>query len=182
MRRAALAVLLLPVVGPALAEDTPVAPAPPPPVFLTGAAAMANNEGASAGAVTLRDGNSGVLLRLELTGLTPGWHGLHLHEKGDCSDAADGFKASGSHAGHGNGALHGLLNPSGPETGDLPNIHAAADGTAHAELFIAGLTIVDLIDGDGTAILVHAGEDDHQSQPIGGAGARVACGAIEKSS
>jgi len=42
--------------------------------------------------------------------------------------------------------------------------------------------IVDLIDGDGTAILVHSGEDDHLSQPIGGAGARVACGAIEKSS
>ncbi len=180
MRRAALAVLLLPLAGPALAQDTAVAPPPPPPVFLTGTAPMANNEGGSAGAVTLKDGNSGVLLRLELTGLTPGWHGLHLHEKGDCSDATAGFKASGAHAGHGNGALHGLLNPSGPETGDLPNLYAAADGTAHAEIFIAGMKVIDLIDGDGTAILVHAAEDDHQSQPIGNAGDRVACGVIAK--
>lgn len=180
MRRAALAVLLLPFAAPAFAEDTAVAPPPPPPVFLTGTAPMTNNEGAAAGTVTLKDGNSGVLLRLELTGLTPGWHGLHLHEKGDCSDAAAGFKASGAHAGHGNGALHGLLNPSGPETGDLPNIYAAADGAARAELFIAGMKVIDLVDGDGTAILVHAAEDDHMAQPIGGAGDRVACGVIAK--
>jgi len=181
MRYAALA-CLLPFAATAVAQDTQIAPSPPPPIALTGNAAMEDVKGVSAGTVTLRDGNSGVLLHFELTGLTPGWHGLHLHEKGDCSDAAAGFKASGAHAGHGNGALHGLLNPSGPETGDLPNLYAAADGTAHAEMFIAGLKIIDLIDGDGTAILVHSGEDDHLSQPIGGAGDRVACGAIEKSS
>ncbi len=180
--RAVTLALLLPFAGSAIAQDTAIAPPGPPPVALTGTAAMIDGKGASAGTVTLKDGNSGVLLRLELTGLTPGWHGLHLHEKGDCSDAADGFKASGAHAGHGNGALHGLLNPSGPESGDLPNLWAAADGTAHAEIFIAGVKIVDLIDGDGTALLVHAGEDDHQSQPIGGAGARVACGVIAKDS
>ena len=181
MRRAALA-LLLPFAAPAFAEDTAVAPTPPPPVFLTGTATLFDAAGKEAGKVTLKDGNSGVLLRIEAAGLTPGWHGLHLHEKGDCTDAADGFKASGAHEGHGNGALHGLLNPSGPEAGDLPNLYAAADGSAHAEVFVAGVKIVDLIDGDGTAILVHSGEDDHLSQPIGGAGARVACGAIEKSS
>lgn len=181
MRRAALA-LLLPFALPAAAQETPVAPAPPTPVFLTGAATLLDGAGKDTGKVTLRDGNSGVLLRIEATGLTPGWHGLHLHEKGDCTDAADGFKASGAHEGHGNGALHGLLNPAGPEAGDLPNLYAAADGSAHAELFIAGVKLVDLTDGDGTAILVHAGEDDHQTQPIGGAGARVACGVIAKDS
>jgi Cu-Zn family superoxide dismutase len=179
MRRAALA-LLLPFAAPAFAQETAVAPAPPPPITLTGTAAMSNGEGVSIGTAILKDGNSGVLLRFDLTGLTPGWHGLHLHETGTCADAAAGFKASGAHAGHGNGALHGLLNPSGPETGDLPNLYAAADGSAHAELFIAGLKIIDLIDGDGTAILIHAGEDDHMTQPIGGAGDRVACGVIAK--
>ncbi len=177
MHRAALA-LLLPFAAPAFAQDAPVPPAAP----VAGVAQLQDKDDAATGAVTLQDGRTGVLMRIEMGGLTPGWHGLHLHEKGDCSDAADGFKASGSHAGHGNGAVHGLLNPDGPETGDLPNLFAAEDGSAHAEIFIPGVTTADLIDSDGTAILVHAGEDDHLSQPIGGAGARVACGVIEKSS
>lgn len=180
MRRAVLALALPLFAAPAAAQDEPVAPAPPPPVFLTATAKLLAAGGGEAGTVTLKDGNAGVLMRIEASGLTPGWHGLHLHEKGDCSDAAEGFKVSGKHEGHGNGALHGLLNPAGPEAGDLPNLHADADGTAHAEIFVAGLKIVDLTDGDGTAILIHAGEDDHQSQPIGGAGDRVACGVIEK--
>lgn len=182
MRRAILILALPLFAAPVFAQDAAVAPAPPPPVFLTGQASLLDNTGKETGKVTLRDGNSGVLLRIEAAGLTPGWHGLHLHEKGDCGDAAAGFKASGAHEGHGNGALHGLLNPSGPEAGDLPNLYAAADGTANAEVFIAGLKIIDLTDGDGTAILVHAGEDDHNSQPIGGAGERIACGVIEKAS
>lgn len=176
--RCAVLSLALPVLAATALADIPP---PPPPLLETGSATLLGAEGKEVGKVTLRDGNSGVLLRIEATGLTPGWHGLHLHEKGDCTDAADGFKASGAHQGHGHGALHGLLNPAGPEDGDLPNLYAAADGAAHAEIFIAGVKIVDLVDGDGTAILIHEGEDDHQSQPIGGAGARVACGAIEKS-
>lgn len=179
MRRSLLCLPFLAL--PAAAQETPVAPPPPPPLLESGAATLIGIAGSEIGQVTLRDGNSGVLLRIEATGLTPGWHGLHLHEKGDCSDPAAGFQASGAHQGHGHGALHGLLNPSGPEDGDLPNLYAAADGTAKAEIFIAGVKLVDLVDGEGTAILVHAGEDDHHSQPIGGAGDRVACGAIEKS-
>lgn len=166
----------------AVAQETPAAPAEPAaPVMLKGSASLASNQGASMGKVTFQDGTSGVLIKIESTGLTPGWHGTHFHEKGDCSDASDGFKASGSHTGHGSGVEHGLLNPKGPESGDLPNIYAAADGTANAELFVSGMKLVDMVDADGTALIIHANADDHMSQPIGGAGDRVACGVVTKS-
>lgn len=163
------------------AQEAPTAPVPPPMTLMKGAASMTDATGASIGTVTLADGTSGVLLRIEANGLTPGWHGIHLHMTGDCSDTEAGFKASGAHVGHGGGAEHGLLNPKGPESGDLPNIYAAENGTAKAEVFISGIKIVDLVDADGTSIIIHANEDDHMSQPIGGAGDRVACGVITKS-
>ncbi len=79
---------------------------------------------------------------------------------------------------------HGLLNPAANETGDLPNLYAAADGTAMAEIFTpsVSLSVADrapLLDADGSALVIHAAPDDHTSQPIGGAGARVACAVIK---
>jgi Cu-Zn family superoxide dismutase len=86
---------------------------------------------------------------------------------------------------------HGLLNPRGPEPGDLPNIYAPPAG-AHAAEVMAPLTTLgpstprgayrperhSLLDSDGAALLIHAGPDDQLSQPIGGAGARIACAAL----
>jgi Cu-Zn family superoxide dismutase len=68
----------------------------------------------------LSEGPTGVLLRLQLTGLTPGWHGVHFHAKGDCSDAA--INNAGSHINHATRKAHGLLNVDGPDFGDLPNV------------------------------------------------------------
>lgn len=141
--------------------------------------------GVAVGLLTLAEGPQGVLMRINtLPGaLTPGWHGLHLHELGDCS--SEGFVSSGGHVGHGGRQQHGLLNPGGPEFGDLPNIlipgpqHGAA-----VELYVAEATLhqrrgsTNLADQDGTALVIHAGPDDHTSQPIGGAGIRVACAVI----
>lgn len=125
--------------------------------------------------------NGGVLLRIDISGLTPGWHGIHLHQKADCSDGADGFKASGSHINPGAKA-HGLLNPDGYEAADMPNIFAGADGRATAEIFNADASLdgdaAVLRDADGFAIIVHESPDDHMTQPIGGAGKRVACAAL----
>ncbi len=140
--------------------------------------------GASAGTATLTDAPRGVLLHVEASGLTPGWHAIHVHEKGDCSDAA--FKMAGGHV-HMMGAMpavHGLLMANATDQGDLPNIHADADGTATAEIFApmvalhAGTDRANLLDADGSAIVIHAMKDDYTTQPIGGAGARVACGVI----
>lgn len=149
-----------------------------------------DNDGADTGHVVLIEAPNGrgVLLRVDLAGLTPGWHGMHLHQVGDCSDFADGFKASGGHINPDN-MEHGLLNPNGPDRADIPNIFAGADGRATAEIFTSvvslfpseGAAAADahpIIDEDGFAVVVHANPDDHMSQPIGGAGPRVACAAV----
>lgn len=138
--------------------------------------------GTDVGSASLAEGPSGVLIRLDLKGLTPGWHAIHFHAKGDCSDAA--FAASGGHINHATPRPHGLLNPQGPDFGDLPNVFVGADGTTKAEVFSALVSFSGagdrpaLRDADGSALVIHANPDDHTSQPIGGAGGRVACAVI----
>jgi Cu-Zn family superoxide dismutase len=140
-------------------------------------AELRNSTGQTVGAVTLTEAPKGVLMRVEAKGLAPGWHGLHFHEKGDCSKSD--FTSAGAHV-HGAGAaVHGLLNPAASETGDLPNIHAGSNGEAAGEVFTTLTTLSALRDADGSAVVIHASADDHMAQPIGGAGARVACAVIK---
>lgn len=136
-------------------------------------------DGKQVGTAVLTPAPQGLLLDVAVSagGLTAGEHGLHFHEKGDCSDAGQ-YKKSGSHAGHAEGK-HGLLNPNGPEPGDLPNIVAAEDGSAKAQFFTQLIKLDQLKDEDGGALIIHAQKDDHVSQPIGKAGDRVACAAIK---
>lgn len=129
------------------------------------------------GNVTVTAAPKGVLLKVEATGLTPGWHGIHFHEKGDCSP--DAFTSAGGHVHTMTPAVHGLLNAAANDQGDLPNIYAAADGSAHAEIFSSLVQMPQLMDADGSSVVVHASPDDHNTQPIGGAGARVACAVIK---
>ena len=138
------------------------------------AAEMRNVEGETVGTVVMQQGSGGFLVSVMLKGIEPGPHGIHIHSVGTCMPD---FKASGGHINVDN-RQHGLLNPDGPDNGDLPNIYATADGTVQAELFT---TLVDpdmLMDTDGSAIVVHENRDDHTSQPIGGAGGRIACGVL----
>lgn len=138
--------------------------------------------GEDLGKATLTEAPKGVLLKIEAKGLAPGWHGLHFHEKGDCSSAD--FKSAGGHVHGGTTMVHGLLNPDATEAGDLPNLHVAADGTGSAEVFSPWTSLkgaggrTSLQDADGSAVVIHAKPDDHSTQPIGGAGDRVACGVI----
>lgn len=147
-------------------------------------------DGEPTGHVVLTNGpRAGVLIRVDLEGLPQGWHGIHLHQVGDCSDHAEGFVASGGHVDP-EDREHGLLNPNGPERADLPNVYAGADGRATAEIYNDMVALYPseaaaaeagpypLFDEDGFAVVVHTGPDDHQTQPIGGAGARIACAAV----
>lgn len=146
-------------------------------------ATLSNAEGAAAGSASFRQGPQGLVLRIEATGLTPGWHGIHLHAIGTCDGPT--FESAGAHV-HGGPqqAVHGLLNADASDSGDLPNVWAGADGRVMAEVFtpfarLAGVGPGDpLLDTDGSAILIHAQADDYASQPIGGSGDRVACGVI----
>ena len=153
----------------------------PAPATLTADIVAAG--GAKVGELALTEGSTGVLLRLTAKGLTPGWHAMHFHAVADCSDA--GFQKSGAHINHADHKKpHGLLNPDGPDFGDLPNFHVAADGTAYVEAFSALVKLggagdrAELADADGSALVIHANADDYKTQPIGGAGARTACAAI----
>lgn len=142
-------------------------------------------DGSAVGSAHLQDAPSGVLIRLELKGVKPGWHGVHLHEAGACSDPK--FQSAGAHINHAPAKKpHGLLNPDGPDFGDLPNVYADKDGAVHAEVFSTFVSLDGaggrpaLRDANGSSLVVHANVDDHTSQPIGGAGDRVACGVIGK--
>lgn len=139
--------------------------------------------GDTIGEVQVTGAPQGVILRVTAEKLTPGWHGIHLHAKGDCGDAQ--FKNAGGHITHGDKAPHGLLNPDGHDSGDLPNLYADAEGNAHAEFYSDFVRLKTaegdhpaLLDADGSAVVIHEQADDFKTQPIGGAGARVGCAVI----
>lgn len=168
------------------ASETSASPAAAGDDWADASGDFINADGEKTGSIAFKNTpNGGVLIRIDLSDLTQGWHGVHLHQVGDCSDGAAGFKASGSHVDPEN-KEHGLLNPAGPEPADLPNLYAGADGRVNAEIYAGGVILhpglsgesVVLIDDDGFAVIVHENPDDHMTQPIGGAGARVACAAI----
>jgi Cu-Zn family superoxide dismutase len=172
--RVMLAAALLTVATGAAGAQAPVAPK---------VAILKNGAGAAIGQVTLTDAPRGVLLRVEASGLTPGWHGMHFHEKGDCSDPA--FKMAGGHVHQMTPSVHGLLNPQANDLGDLPNVYAGPDGKVSAEVYSPyvamreGTARANLLDADGSAVVIHAKADDYMSQPIGGAGDRVACAVVK---
>ncbi len=141
---------------------------------------LKNLDGDTVGLATLTESPAGVLVHVKVQDMPSGKKGIHLHSKAHCT-AESGFKSSHGHHGEAKGE-HGLLNPAGPGTGDLGNIFVGADGIGEMEFFKTGVSLsgegLPLFDGDGSAIVIHANPDDHISQPIGGAGARIACGVI----
>ncbi|MEM1379252.1 MAG: superoxide dismutase family protein [Pseudomonadota bacterium] len=143
----------------------------------TTASPLLTTNGENHGRATIIDGPHGMVITVFASDIPPGFHGVHLHQVGDCSDPGAGFKASGGHIGV-DEAEHGILNPKGYHVGaDFPNVWASEAGIT-AELFAAGLTFEQALDEDGFALIIHENPDDHISQPIGGAGARIACAAF----
>lgn len=157
--------------GPAEAGSDHPPQASLPPVI----APLTASDGSAAGQVAMRQGPHGALLIIEGENWPQGWHGVHLHAVGNCETPA--FTSAGSHINHPETARpHGLLNwDGGPDYGDLPNIYAHADGVARAEAYISDIS---LAQSNGLALVVHANADDHQTQPIGGAGGRIACAVL----
>ena len=141
-------------------------------------------DGKPVGTATFIEAPTGVLVQVELQGLPPGDKAMHIHAVVTCEDHSHGFVASKAHLNPG-GKKHGLLNPEGPDAGDLPNVHVHADGKAAAEAFTTLASLsgkggrAAILDSDGAALVFHANRDDHMTQPIGGAGTRIACGVIK---
>ncbi|CAN5243750.1 N/A [soil metagenome] len=166
------------------APSAPPVTAPAPQPLAT--AALKTAGGADAGTVTVFQGPMGAILRVDGKGWPAGWHAVHLHAVGTCEGTA--FTSAGGHVNHmDHPRPHGLLNDDGgPDLGDLQNVYAAADGSVHADVYLAtsGLDAKpeDYMDADGLSFVVHANADDYVSQPIGGAGARIACGVFAPAS
>ena len=134
-------------------------------------------DGTIIGMVNMVQGPNGVLVSVEATGLVPGAHGFHIHEVGSCSPD---FSSAGDHFDLGDRA-HGYLFVDGDHLGDMPNIYAAADGTARADVFNDVITLAtgpanSVFDDDGSAIIIHEKGDTYGEDA--GAGGRVACGVI----
>ncbi|MBP2161772.1 MULTISPECIES: superoxide dismutase family protein [Asticcacaulis] len=170
MRLIAAAALIAAIATPVMAQT---------PATYTGA--LKGPTGADLGKVVVTDAPKGVLLRVEAKGLTPGWHAIHFHEKGACTD--EKFASAGSHV-HGEGTvIHGLLRADATDFGDLPNIFVQADGTATAEIYSTLVTVkgsgAKLLDDDGASVVIHGNPDDYTSQPVGNAGPRLACAVIK---
>lgn len=140
-----------------------------------------NGSGDSLGVAKISEDAKGVTIKLNLEGLPPGEHGVHIHEEGLC-DAPD-FKTSGNHF-NPDDKEHGLLHPEGAHVGDLPNIIVEDDGTVIAELMTPEATLKEgkasLFGGNGTAIVISEEPDDGMTQPTGESGQRIACGVISK--
>jgi Cu-Zn family superoxide dismutase len=143
-------------------------------------AVLKDAQGAEVGKATLTTTPSGVLISLDLTALPAGEHAFHIHAVGKCEPPK--FESAGPHFNPGT-TKHGLMNPQGPHAGDMPNLHVPEGGKLQVEVLNPTVTLSAesaLLDEDGSAIVVHAGADDYQTDPAGNAGDRVACGIITK--
>lgn len=134
---------------------------------------------AAKGTVTFTQKGDKVTVTAQLSGLTPGGHGFHVHEKGDCS-APDATSAGG----HFNptGKPHGAPDAADHHAGDMPMLQADANGNATLTADVSGLTIgsgaADIV---GKSVVVHKDADDFKTQPAGNSGPRIGCGVVKKS-
>ena len=153
--------------------DTDNAPAP------EGEVALLSPAGEEIGTVAYLEEASGMQLRISVEGLAPGEHAVHLHTTGSCE--TPDFSSAG---GHWNpmGKEHGRDNPAGAHLGDLANMNVGEDGTGSATYIVTGVTFAGvepaMSDADGTALVIHEGEDDYVTDPTGDAGGRAACAVL----
>jgi superoxide dismutase, Cu-Zn family len=142
----------------------------------------ADGVGKSIGTITVKEGKDGVTIEPKLKGLTPGEHGFHIHEKPSCDPAdKDGKKTAAQAAG-------GHFDPDttkahkgpggGGHKGDLPKLVVSDKGEAKDKIEVKGLTLADF---DGKSLMIHEGGDNYSDtpKPLGGGGARIACGVVK---
>jgi len=151
-------------------------------------------KGEEAGTVEFVRKGRGIEVDAEVSGLSPGFHGFHIHETGTCEpDAPMGpFDTAGGHFASGS-------QTHGDHAGDMPTLLAGEDGNARATFITDRFTLDDLADDDGSVVMVHADRDNQANVPdryragkqpgpdqdtldTGDSGDRVACGVVAKAS
>lgn len=159
--------------APAASEIRPAAAAP-----------LVNVDGQAAGEVTLHTRDGKTVVEVNARGLTPGFHGFHVHAVGKCEPP---FTSAGGHA-----KADGQTHPA--HTGDQPVLLANVDGSAQGSFTTDRYAVADLLDADGSALIVHADPDNYANIPLryaaapdmtttatGDAGKRAACGVVKGS-
>jgi superoxide dismutase, Cu-Zn family len=148
----------------------------------TGRAELLNAEGEAVAEVQLSEAEGRLRIAVQARGLEPGFHGFHIHAVGECEPP--GFESAEGH-----------LNPDGADhpdhAGDLPTLLVLEDGTAEMTVLTDRVTLADLLEGDGSAFIIHSDRDNHAHIPeryaeapdedtldTGDAGDRVACGVV----
>jgi len=160
-------------------------------------ATLVDPAGTQVGTVSFEESDEGTEVSVEVTGLPPGFHGFHVHSIGVCEpDSANptdpsmtgDFLSAGGHIGAGE-------SDHGEHAGDLPSLYVAGSGTGSLKAVLDALTLADLMDDDGSAVMVHADRDNYANIPeryaaggpdemtlnTGDAGGRIACGPVEGS-
>ena len=164
LRRARLAAAVGVAVG-LVSVGTSTTPAagitPTPPAKAR--ALLKDTTGTDRGGVLFTEEAGGVRVQVAVSGLTPGWHGFHVHTTGNCTVTsglpADPFGAAGGHL----GAALGHGTPG--HDGDMPLLFANADGVARATFRTDNFTLAQVLDADGSAVIVHAAADNYANIP-----------------
>jgi Cu-Zn family superoxide dismutase len=145
-------------------------------------AIMKDGTGRTVGSAAFAATSGGVRLSLQVNGLTPGAHGIHVHAVGQCDATA--FTSAGAHF-NPESHQHGLSNPAGPHAGDLPVLVVGSNGQATYTVTTPRVTLGagpdSLFDADGSALVIHADNDDQMTDPTGNSGDRIACGVLVRS-
>ena len=134
------------------------------------------SDSTATGVIALSQTNDLVTIKIDMTGVSPGMHGFHIHEKGNCSPA--NASAAGGHFNPSN-MTHG--NPAGVtrHAGDQLSLEANAQGEIRTIITTEAIT---LNTGQnsiaGKSFVLHADPDDYTTQPAGNSGKRIACGVI----
>jgi Cu-Zn family superoxide dismutase len=192
---AVIAAALALAVGPAIAQEA--SPAPPDAEALRVTLLNVDGEEVGVASFVQVEGLDAVRITVEVEGLEPGDHGIHIHETGTCDPAAaEGpFSSAGGHfnptgASHGPGPGMMAMPDATPmageprgHAGDLGNITVGEDGTGVFEITSDRITLLpdtenSLADADGSALVIHENPDDLATDPSGESGGRIACGVI----
>jgi Cu-Zn family superoxide dismutase len=180
---------------------TSTAPTQPPPTTdnVVLRAILVDPSRKTLGTETFSEVNGALQVAVQVEGLPPGFHGLHVHSVGLCEP--DSRSPDGSQTGHflsAGGHLGAGTSRHGAHSGDLPALYVTAAGTGSLTVLVGSVTAADLADADGSAIMVHAMPDnlayipnrysvaqtpgpDEATQNTGDGGARIACGRIDES-
>lgn len=150
------------------------------PASVIANASIVNVDGSTVGLASLGETRLGVRIEVKVTGLPPGKHGMHIHAIGKC-DKPD-FASAGPHFNI-NGRKHGVPGATNAHAGDLPNLVVGPDGKGSLLFYSPHLSLNKaasngLTFGSGTAIVIHANEDDEKTDPSGNSGGRIACGIV----